>query len=479
MPPRNPQYVLRNSNGNRVGTLYRTGDGKVALYDDVSGKEATFGPDGFEVGSLTTEKYPVADVTTHGAVGNGITDDTAAVQSAITAADTADGAGVVYLPPGTYLVTDDFVVPSGVSIRGAGMQNTTIKSTAATLDTFVPENETHFAGFTLDQNCQNRTPSSTVGIHLYGTSHVTIEYCNFINISDGGEGKGVELYCDEADAQDTHSNVIYLCRFEGSTINPPNSGDFLVRARTAFANTSLTDDDYTRFIRDNWVHRCLFTGVGKAAVEWVGPATRRNLTSECIARNFTTTTGIFESSLGGKHNTFTDCGIYDCYANSTSIGFYSDGYDSTGVPLRKSEDDLFKGCRVVNFHQLADGSSLRGFRIRHGERVTIDSCYVDGITKPAGSTGTTTGIDLNFATDCKINGTTIQGTDQMVTGGVSAGNNTRPVWNNVVGGGPLGGIDLSTTPGQYGRQLAMATDDMLAVWTGSAWKKTDGTIVTP
>ena len=43
-------------------------------------------------------------VMEYGAVGNGIADDTAAVQAAIDACALAGG-GVVYFPPGTYAVT--------------------------------------------------------------------------------------------------------------------------------------------------------------------------------------------------------------------------------------------------------------------------------------------------------------------------------------------------------------------------------------
>jgi hypothetical protein len=52
-------------------------------------------------------------VTDYGAVGDGATDDTTAVQAAFTAAAVAGG--TVYFPDGTYLLTSNIVVGSGVS----------------------------------------------------------------------------------------------------------------------------------------------------------------------------------------------------------------------------------------------------------------------------------------------------------------------------------------------------------------------------
>lgn len=56
-------------------------------------------------------------VTDYGATGNGSTDDTVAIQNALTAAG-ANGGGLVYLPPGLYHLTNTLAVPSGVELRG-------------------------------------------------------------------------------------------------------------------------------------------------------------------------------------------------------------------------------------------------------------------------------------------------------------------------------------------------------------------------
>ncbi|HET7233733.1 MAG TPA: glycosyl hydrolase family 28-related protein [Longimicrobium sp.] len=81
----------------------------------------------------------VFDVKAYGAVGDNTTDDTAAVQAAVSAAnavhsslteslavDSGKGA-VVYFPPGIYRITSEIHVSSAVTIRGAGMYTTQLR----------------------------------------------------------------------------------------------------------------------------------------------------------------------------------------------------------------------------------------------------------------------------------------------------------------------------------------------------------------
>lgn len=69
-----------------------------------------------------------------GAAGNGTSDDTAAIQAAITAAGAeGQGGGAVYLPPGNYKITSALNPASGVRIHGDTYFGTQIVSTASSI----------------------------------------------------------------------------------------------------------------------------------------------------------------------------------------------------------------------------------------------------------------------------------------------------------------------------------------------------------
>ncbi|TMV48406.1 hypothetical protein FE783_17990 [Paenibacillus mesophilus] len=64
--------------------------------------------------------YGVLNVKEQGALGDGVNDDTAAVQSAIDLC-AGGGGGIVFLPPGIYKLTNTLTMRSGVALEGAGV----------------------------------------------------------------------------------------------------------------------------------------------------------------------------------------------------------------------------------------------------------------------------------------------------------------------------------------------------------------------
>ena len=71
-------------------------------------------------GALTNSGflYNVKDLP-YGAVGDGVADDTAAINNALAAAG-ANGGGIVYLPPGQYKISNTLNVPGAVWFQGVG-----------------------------------------------------------------------------------------------------------------------------------------------------------------------------------------------------------------------------------------------------------------------------------------------------------------------------------------------------------------------
>ena len=81
------------------------------------------------IGTLTDylTSIPAASVTVtqFGAKGDGVTDDTAAIQAAIEFVKNA-GRGEIFFPTGTYIVSSPIIFYSNMIIRGNGREATKI-----------------------------------------------------------------------------------------------------------------------------------------------------------------------------------------------------------------------------------------------------------------------------------------------------------------------------------------------------------------
>ncbi|MFE6846574.1 right-handed parallel beta-helix repeat-containing protein [Streptomyces sp. NPDC057686] len=76
------------------------------------------------------DRIPFYNVKGYGVVGDGTTDDAAALQDVIDMANAAGG-GVVFLPPSDYKVTTTITVPSGVRLSGAGQLSSILGPTGS------------------------------------------------------------------------------------------------------------------------------------------------------------------------------------------------------------------------------------------------------------------------------------------------------------------------------------------------------------
>lgn len=80
--------------------------------------------------SIANFKKGIYNVLDFGATGDGVTDDTEALQAAIDAASTGWG-GTVYIPDSTYIISEPLVISgtNGITVQGGSMTGSTIKNT--------------------------------------------------------------------------------------------------------------------------------------------------------------------------------------------------------------------------------------------------------------------------------------------------------------------------------------------------------------
>ncbi len=135
----------------------------------------------------TMESFYNVQAPPYNAAGNGVADDTAAIQAAINAANTAGG-GVVCIPQGTYLVTPSGSPAVALTLLGgsAGYQNVRIVGAGATTSV-IKKN----GNGTLLQLSGATAPST-------GATHC--RWCTVDSLGfDGGSHTGVVFQCYYAD----------------------------------------------------------------------------------------------------------------------------------------------------------------------------------------------------------------------------------------------------------------------------------------
>jgi len=139
-------------------------------------------PDDAPGATLYTATGTIRNVITYGAVGDGVTDDTAAFQAAINAADGLSGQ--VYIPAGTYIVTT-LLYKSSMRIYGDGLTSIVKLKAATNTNVFRPddiangEDDVTFEDFRIDGNRDNQ--STDLGTPRHG---IACYYCRDITIRD-------------------------------------------------------------------------------------------------------------------------------------------------------------------------------------------------------------------------------------------------------------------------------------------------------
>lgn len=119
----------------------------------------------------------VYDVMSYGAIGDGVADDTAALQAAINAASAAGG-GIVYLPSAAYLITSALTVKSYVTMRGEGMASTVIRQSTTSSSALYGVN----LEFVKIEDLMLDGPNSGTGAGMYFTGSGSGIYVFYLSV---------------------------------------------------------------------------------------------------------------------------------------------------------------------------------------------------------------------------------------------------------------------------------------------------------
>jgi polygalacturonase len=126
--------------------------------------------------------FGCTDVRAYGAAGDGVTDDTAAIQLALSAAGAAGG-GRVCIPPGRYRVTNTLLVPSNTQVWGAGRGSSVLVSPAGQYPGQIVEGQRVYATVAM-------AAVSNASVSGITVDHTAGESANGIVVVAGNAGAG-------------------------------------------------------------------------------------------------------------------------------------------------------------------------------------------------------------------------------------------------------------------------------------------------
>lgn len=322
------------------------------------------------------------NVKHYGARGNGVTDDTAAIQAVIDDA-LADG-GRVYFPAGAYLISSTLLATSGSGLEFVGESpgSTSIKPTAAlsglplvkwvdVRDGFIKQ--LHFEGH------QASPPSCAIQFHRAVTAgvqstHNTIQDCA-IGSTYNGFTDGIKFTCDVGADTNNDSHQVIGC----DIYNIPGKG-----IRVQHSNSLVHVFD-----------RCVFTNVGSSVYGDAGSATISNCFIYAVDYDFQL--GMDATQTQGYHPWIIDKCTSEtgtaliCRSVADNVEIFWRQYEREGGPAGVLNPIQFSGAlNVYNFNacQIFLGQPTQHFVMGSQCVVTVIGGTMSFTHYDGGSSGT-------------------------------------------------------------------------------------------
>lgn len=387
----------------------------------------------------------VFNVKSYGAMGDGIVNDTVAIQAAVTAA-VAVGGGVVHFPPGTYS-TKQIYLQSGVHLRGAGRgvsmitlnYDGTSRGLISNWDgaAYQTVADASIEGFTLD--CLNIVAAYYLGgeaVHILTGpsqhSNISIRNCTIQNTHSAG------AYIADCDGVWVESNRFNNCAQEvagNNVLDISGSIGFGEDAPAVIRNNvidcdpsvSLNGGICTIDVRG----RTIIEGNVINGVTWGGivceAAHGQGVWENLISNNYVTRCGIgiflsgetVPSQPGSRRNTVTgntvvigedlqggaeQVGIIAQCVSDTAISGNSVRSTGSGIDVRGDTSpsrNVTVSGNAVTVTAPGNGTSL-AIRLIQSEQITVSGNTVDFETTNADA-----GIWCYIVTDLTVTGNTV------------------------------------------------------------------------
>jgi hypothetical protein len=329
---------------------------------------------------ITSRVIVFFNVQDYGAEGDGVTDDTTAVQTAISAAHDSGG-GVVWFPAGTYLC-DNLTIYADTHIWGAGMQSSIIQATSSgSLLTYFNNDIDIFYSASFWNIGLDGDSTGTDGINLSGAYSFVTDRAHIHDFT----GSGIVL-------SGSLVGQIYRCNIEGNAIGIEGDEAVLggtmgtMRANLVLIARSRIIDNTSWGI--HWDHGamlnvegCDIEGNGTLGNASTGSVYFRS-SAENISIGLHVNNSWFEI-MNGKAGIVIDTPVgTNLYHIVEQTIFWGSSNATYGIYCEGASKVNKVICRAVEFDNT--GASIADF-YANGSNATIYLEYCNGIT---GGTGT-------------------------------------------------------------------------------------------
>lgn len=338
--------------------------------------------------SLTKVSYSMitgapVNVLDYGAVGNGTTDDTTALQAAINS-----GAKCVFLPAGTYLVSAQITLVTGQTLQGQGAGVTTVIAKAATNFQYVTYNSggsgIKVTGITFDANQANRIgvlTTTAIPMLLTGVTDCEISECTFQNALGTVSVPGFGFALGGTSTRCTVTN----CRaLNNGTASKPADGFYCSASDSLISNCIAYNCTDTAFALESCSNSgivgCVSDGCscGGAITNAINTDTYGNYINGLTVSNWnaTVTGGI---QIGNPLSTST--GVqYDTLVNAVVIRANTSGGYGVGPAINVRATGTPKPTRVTVSNCIVEGATLQGILFNDCVSCTATGNVVKGTT---------------------------------------------------------------------------------------------------
>jgi hypothetical protein len=360
-----------------AGLGIKAGD-LVRLQKDSTDAASNYVLDLVELESVAAPLTPPVNslsIVSYGAVGDGITDCTAALQNCINA---AQGQKTVWMPAGTYVISGNINLPSNTTVQGAGMWFTKLIGQVALYNT-TPSRRINFNG-----NGSN--------IHL--ADFAITGFLNYRNDGEGNDGLGGSYGAGSTIAR------IWIEHTKAAAWILNSSG--LVVEDCRFRNTLADGINLNRGMRNTTVTNCTARGTGDDCFAiWPSSGTQSyppelNVITHCTAQMPFLANG--GAIYGGNSNRIENCLFrdipYGCgILISTTFPVGGNAFSGTTVAQASELDrcggyDPGWGWRAA-LQLCLDHKSLSGVRLNN---LNITDSISDGLSIIAPGSSLATGV---------------------------------------------------------------------------------------